>query len=66
MSTLKINQTVDVYEFNGEGCNISNPPTIGVCNHWNHRDRVVLTVEGKQYTVAAADLNKAIQNATNC
>lgn len=39
--------------------------TIAVRNHWNYRDRCVLEIGGKSYTVLADDLRRAIDNATN-
>lgn len=35
-------------------------------NHWAHRDRVILSIEDKEYTFVAEHLLMAIKNATNC
>lgn len=40
--------------------------TLEIRNHWNHSDRVVLLVDDKEQGVyIAADLIRAINNATN-
>lgn len=40
-------------------------PSISVHNHWFNSKLVVIEVDGKRYSVSAADLIAAIQNATN-
>lgn len=40
--------------------------TMIIMNHWNHRDRVVIEINGKKYTFIARDLKLAIDNAVNC
>ena len=36
-----------------------------VNSHWNDNKMVSIVIDGKQYTVCAADLKAAIDNATN-
>ncbi len=63
---IKVTCEVKVYEVDGKEAkhSPSDEPVI-VSSHWNYRDRVVLTLNGKSVTVLADDLEKAINNATN-
>lgn len=62
---IKVNSTLDVYETDGQEVRELNGPKINVGSHWNRPTLVVLEVDGKRYTVSAADLDAAVRNATN-
>ena len=59
---MKVQNEITVYEIDGTETRNSN---IAIESHWNWHDRVVLIVGGKEYTVEAEDLTRAIANATN-
>lgn len=62
---IDVTSKVKVYEIDGLETKPLENINIEVHNHWNITDFVVLTVDGKQYTVLADQLHRAIQNATN-
>lgn len=55
---------IKVYEIDGDD-NIKYDTSIEVKSHWNYRDFIVLNIFGKEITVVAKDLEKAIQNSIN-
>lgn len=63
---IKVQNTVTIYEADGQECKGLDAPALEVESHWNDEQRVVLVLpSGKRYTVAAADLRVAVHNATN-
>jgi len=36
-----------------------------VLSHWNDNDFIVIKIQGKEYTILAEELRKAIENCTN-
>ncbi len=61
---MKVTCTIPVYEIDGTDVDFG-ANKIEVESHWNIRERVVLVVGGKRYTVIGRDLEKAIRNAEN-
>lgn len=55
---------IKVYEIDGDD-NIKYDTSIEVKSHWNYKNFIVLNIFGKEITVVAEDLEKAIQNAIN-
>ena len=55
---------IKVYEIDGDD-NIKNDTSIEIKSHWTFRNFIVLDIFGKEITVVAEDLERAIQNATN-
>lgn len=55
---------IKVYEIDGDD-NIKYDTSIEVKSHWNYKNFIVLNIFGKEITVVAEDLEKAIQNSTN-
>ena len=56
---------VPVIEIDNRKVSIIDNNSINVESHWNLDQCVVLVVGGKRYTVKAAELRVAIENATN-
>lgn len=58
-----------MYELDGKEVSLSSNAEIGIDSHWNMNEFVVLVIvyDGKEHrqTVSAADLKRAIENATN-
>lgn len=65
MSNIKVENLISVYERNGVECKPLESEQIKIISHWNFTDRVVISIEGQEYTVIARDLHKAITNAEN-
>ena len=65
MSRVKVTQTIDVYEVDGEESHGLVLLQLGVNSHWNDSDRIVLTWKDQRITVVGSDLATAIQNARN-
>jgi len=64
---MKVVNEIDIYEIDDKAVKIGDPtPTIKILSHWNRNCLVVIMIEGKEYTVSASDLSKAINNAINC
>ena len=63
MSRIKIHQEIKVYEIDGEDALLDC--ALGVDSHWNYATRVVLTIEGKTFSVVGDNLKVAIDNAMN-
>lgn len=61
---MSVINKVPVYEIDGND-DIKDNPSIEVKSHWNYKNLIVLNIFGKEITVVAKDLEKAIQNATN-
>lgn len=59
--------TIRIYETNGlENIGIeSEMPKMGISEHWNRKEFVVLEIDGVKYTVLADELKRAIDNAQN-
>lgn len=62
---IDVSSEVKCYEVNSQEVKGLDYPIIKVKSHWNHRDFVVLEIDGKTYAVSARDLTAAIENATN-
>lgn len=52
-----------INEYPDESVPFEDRDKIVVRNHWNHRDRVVVVIDGKEHIVLAVDLRNAINNA---
>jgi hypothetical protein len=59
--------SLDIYETDGseEKGLSSDRPKVIVKEHWNRREFVVIEVNGKELTVLADELKRAIDNAQN-
>lgn len=57
---IKVSNEIKTYE-GGQ----LDKPVIQLNSHWNDNKMVVIVIDGKQYTVCAADLKAAVDNATN-
>ena len=55
---------IKVYEIDGND-EIEYDTSIEIKSHWTFKRFVVLNIFGKEITVVAEDLEKAIQNSTN-
>jgi len=62
---IKVSNEVTIYEVDGQATGGIPMPTMTVASHWNRDSLVVLHVNGKRVTVAARDLQAAVNNATN-
>lgn len=67
MSNFESINKIQIYETNGiENKELpSKMPKLIVTQHWNRKSFVVIEIEGKQYTVVANELERAIKNAQN-
>jgi hypothetical protein len=63
----KIETRLRSYEINGEEVKglPNDADDLLVLGHWNRKEFVVIDFHGRNLTVAADDLVKAIRNATN-
>lgn len=57
---MKVINELQTYDYN-----ITTPLIVKVKSDWNYNDRVILEVEGKNYTLIASELIAAIRNACN-
>ena len=62
---MEVINKINVYEIDGNDTDIKYETTIEIKSHWNFRDWVCLNIFGKEITVNAEDLKKAIDNAVN-
>lgn len=63
---MKTNSVINIYEVNGEDVSGGDDaPKLEVKSHWNRRNLVVLSFGGKEITVPADELLRAIRNAEN-
>ena len=62
---IKVINEVKVYEVDNEELAVGKYPKLKIKSHWNRSSFVILEFEGKDITVVASSLAKAIQNATN-
>ena len=62
---MEVINKINVYEVDGNDKDIEYGTTIEIKSHWNFRDRVCLNIFGKEITVNAEDLKRAIDNAVN-
>ncbi|KKM99865.1 hypothetical protein LCGC14_1143430 [marine sediment metagenome] len=62
---MKVESTIDVYEYDGSATKIGDSRTLMIHAHWIYQNQVVIELGGHKYTVVARDLKMAIQNATN-
>jgi len=60
---IKVKQEIEIYEINGEATPIHDAPQILISSHWNENIKVIITIEGKAYTVVGGDLIQATYNA---
>ena len=65
MSTFKSSNVIEILEVNGNELSQLNRLHLTISNHWNRRKFVVLEIDGKEYTVEANQLSRAIDNAQN-
>lgn len=58
---------IEIYETNGveEKGLRSERPKVEVSEHWNRKDFVKIGIDGKNVTVLASELKRAIDNAQN-
>ena len=56
---------IEVYETNGETEKGLAKPKVKISEHWNRKSFVVIEIDGKNATVLADDLKRAIDNAQN-
>ncbi len=56
---------IKVYEIDGDDNIKFNDTSIEVKSHWNYHNFIVLNIFGKEITVVAEELERAIQNAIN-
>ena len=61
---MRVDSKIKVYEVCGED-KYAKDNGMTVSSHWSLTDRVVIEVAGEQWTVLAADLRRAIDNAVN-
>ena len=61
---MNVINKIKVYEIDGDD-NIKYDTSIEVKSHWTFKRFIVLNIFGKEITVVAEDLEKAIENATN-
>ena len=62
---IQVKNEIRVYEVDDKDVGFKEGPEFTVENHWNQTAYVVVSIDGKKYTVVAADLMAAIKNATN-
>ena len=63
---MKTTETkIDIYENDGIESKGLGKDQVIVRNHWNRKEFVCVEINGKEVTVLADELNKAIQNAQN-
>jgi hypothetical protein len=60
---MKVSNTINTYPDDGD--RTKQPADIEVRSHWNYDDRVHLIFGPCIVTVLAADLKRAVDNATN-
>ncbi len=66
MSTTRMDVEIrlPVYEVDGKEVSLGKH-SVAISSHWNRTtDLVVITIDGKSYTVAADAISKAVQRAT--
>ena len=63
----KIETRLRSYEINGQEVKglPNDADDLLVVGHWNRREFVIIDFHGRSITVAASDLKRAIDNATN-
>lgn len=62
---MEVINKINVYEIDGNDKNIEYGTTIEIKSHWNFRNLVCLNIFGKEITVDAEDLKRAVDNAIN-
>jgi len=62
---IKVKQTVEIYEENGEEIPLGISKHMTVESHWNRDEWVILVIGRRRITVLVADLQAALVNATN-
>jgi len=62
---MKVENTMYIYESNGKENKELDRPELKIHSHWNRNEMVTIEVDDKKHTVVAAELQKAITNATN-
>lgn len=63
---VKVESTVPIQDGGGAAlaAAVSSKPTLKVCSHERRSELVVLEVDGKTFTVDAAELTRAVQIAS--
>ncbi len=62
---MEIKIKISIHEINGNDVPINKPEELEIKSHWNRDEWVVLSIKGKDITVDASDLNKAVSKATD-
>ena len=62
---MEVINKINVYEIDGNDEDIKYGTTIEIKSHWNSRKLVCLNIFGKEITINAEDLKRAIDNAVN-
>lgn len=62
---MKVENEINIYEVDGTEIAIGKSQQMKVKSHWVRNNFVILEIDGKSYTVTAADLERAIRNAGN-
>ena len=63
---MKVENQIKIYEIDDKNTNqADSDKCLIVKSHWNYTDRIVVVFEGKEITVIASHLRKAIENACN-
>jgi len=63
---MEVENKLKVYEVDDVEVKLGEKnPEIIIKNHWNRNNFVVIEINEKRYTVSAAELDAAIENATN-
>ena len=67
MGIRKIETRIRSYEVNGEEVKglPNDADDLVILAHWNRPSLIVIDFHGRQITVAASDIKRAIENATN-
>lgn len=62
---MSVINKIKVYEIDGDDKDVEYGTNIEIKSHWNYKDFIVLNIFGKEITVVAEDLERAIQNSIN-
>ena len=65
---IQVSSVIYVYEEDGKPTSEMSRDVIRlflVKSHWNETEKVIIHVDGKEWTVLADDLIAAVKNATN-
>ena len=65
MARVQVKNEIEIYEIDGSETFGAESSKMEILSHWNNHEMVVLRFAKKELTVVAADLETAINNATN-